>query len=273
VTPTEAKQATVAAEIAEIDWYHTLELAPGVETAGWFDCRGVLPQVPFPPLEGKRCLDVATFNGFWAFEMERRGAAEVIGVDVLDPKDWDWPLGSSADTIDALADRQARGRGFEIAKHELGSSVERIERSVYELDPAEIGEFDVVYLGSLLLHLRDPVRALERVRSVCRGALVAVENIDIELSVLLPRIPVGRLDGKGRPWWWSVNVAGLVRLFEAGGFEVVEGPRRVFMPPGRGQPLSRRNPRLMLSKEGRGALVTAWKGDPHAALRAVPRSD
>ena len=267
------QSASLAAEIAELEWYHTLELAPGAITPGWLDTRPVAHQVGLPAsLEGKRCLDVATFNGFWAFEMERRGAAEVIGIDVLDPFKWDWPFGSDPQTIETMANRQAQGRGFEIAKRELGSSVERLERSVYDLDEADVGRFDVVYLGSLLVHLRDPVRALERVRSVCSGTLVVVDGIDLPLSLLLRRTPVARLDGRGRPWWWYSNAAGLRRLVEAGGFEVIQDPRRLYMPPGPGQPLSRANPKLLLSKPGREALVIAWKGDPHAALVARPRA-
>ena len=51
-----------------IEWYHTLELAPGVITPGWLDHRPIVEQVPLPrPLTGMRCLDVGTFNGFWAF--------------------------------------------------------------------------------------------------------------------------------------------------------------------------------------------------------------
>src|SRR5262249_20625446 len=59
------------------DWYHTLELAPGVLTPGWVDVRPVVPRVPIPAsLAGLRVLDVGTWDGFWAFEMERRGASE-----------------------------------------------------------------------------------------------------------------------------------------------------------------------------------------------------
>ncbi len=29
-----------------------------------------------------RALDVATFDGFWAFEMERRGASEIVAIDL-----------------------------------------------------------------------------------------------------------------------------------------------------------------------------------------------
>jgi tRNA (mo5U34)-methyltransferase len=128
----------------------------------------------------------------------------------------------------------------------------------------------LVYLGSLLVHLRDPVRALERVRAVCDGSLIVVDGIDLPLSLLLRHTPVARFDGRGRPWWWYANEKGLARIVEAGGFEVVEGPRRLYMPLGPGQQRKRFAPRQLLSKAGREALVLAWKGDPHAVLRAIP---
>src|SRR5215204_594601 len=82
-------------QVAALDWYHTLELAPGIVTPGWFDARGVVPQLPMPAsLAGRRCLDVGTYDGFWAFEMERRGAEEVVAIDVVDSRRWEWPAGS-----------------------------------------------------------------------------------------------------------------------------------------------------------------------------------
>src|SRR5579864_5530599 len=149
--------------VTEHEWYHSIELEPGLVTPGWFDTRAVAGQLPWPDLRGKRCLDVGTFDGFWAFEMERRGAAEVVAIDVLDPKAWDWPVNSSSDTVRTIGERKARGEGFELAKAALGSRVIRHELSVYDLDPVEVGAFDFVYLGSLLLHLQNPVRALEHV--------------------------------------------------------------------------------------------------------------
>src|SRR3712207_740178 len=248
--------ATLADEVAALEWYHTIELAPGVETPGWHDLRPVVKEVPFPQsLAGKRCLDVGTFDGFWAFEMERRGAAEVVAVDILDPQRWDWPAASDAAVVAEIGEAKAAGRGFEIARRALGSSVERLERSVYDLDPGDVGRFDVVFVGSLLVHLRDPVRALERVRAVCDGTLVAVDGIDLLLSLLLPRRPVATLDGEGRPWWWTVNQAGLRRLVEAAGFEVVEGPLRLFVPGGAGKPRARLRPHMLTTRLGRYHLL------------------
>lgn len=252
------------------EWYHTLELAPGVETPGWFDTRKVVKELPFPvSLEGKRCLDVATFDGFWAFEMERRGAKDVVAIDLLDVSEADWPVNSPPQVREALSKRKEVD-GFQIARELRGSSVERIEMSVYDLDPAEIGEFDFVYVGSLLIHLRDPVRAVERVRAVCRGQALFVDNVNLRLSLHHPRRPVAELDGVGRPWWWKMNTRGLVRAVEAGGFRVVEPPRRFWMPPGPGQPRPRLSRHLLRSVDARERFMGAIKGDPHGAVLAEP---
>ena len=252
-------------------WYHTLELAPGVLTPGWFDTRQVLSELPFPTsLAGKRCLDVATFDGFWAFEMERRGADETVAIDLVDAAALDWPVNSSSAVIEAIGERKEGGRGFDIAHELLASSVQRIEMSVYDLDPEVVGKFDFVYVGSLLIHLRDPVRALERVRSVCRGSLLLVDNINLVLSLLHPRQPMAALDGVGRPWWWKVNMRGLVRAVEAGGFRLIQPPARIWMPPGSGQPAPRITRHLLRSAEARARFVGSLKGDPHGVILAEP---
>jgi len=271
MTTSDGAHRDLAAEVAAVEWYHTIELAPGVLTPGWHDTRPILAKIPFPPsLEGKRCLDVGTFDGYWAFEMERRGAAEVVAIDILDPLEWDWPVGSAAETIAEVGRRKTKGDGFELARRELGSSVRRIGRSVYDLDEEESGRFDLIYVGSLLVHLRDPVRALERIRAVCDGAIIVVDGVHLLLSLLMRTRPVAMLDAQGRPWWWVPNEAGLRRLVEAAGFEVLEGPRRIFVPTGSGQPVASFHPRLLTTREGLYALLVARRGDPHAVLVARP---
>lgn len=259
---------------AHQEWYHTLDLGPRLVTSGWFDTRKVVDILPLPAsLRGKRCLDIGTFDGFWAFEMERRGAAEVLAIDQLDRESWDWPVISPPEVIEALAVRKADGRGFQLAQEALGSAVVRRELSIYDLDREDVGEFDFIYLGSLLLHLQNPVRALERVRSVCRGLLLSVDAVDIGLSITHPRRPLAELDGLGRPWWWKPNAAAYVRMLVAAGFEVVEGPRRFFMPPGQGQTRVRPTWSLLRNKQGRNAILRSWKGDPHAAILARPSNE
>jgi tRNA (mo5U34)-methyltransferase len=256
--------------INEVQWYHTLELAPGLVTHGWFDLRGLAPRLPWPDLQGARCLDVGTFDGFWAFEMERRGAAEVVAVDLLSPGDWDWPYGSTPEAVSEIGERKRAGAGFEVARDALSSTVTRHDMSVYDLDEATLGSFDFVYVGSLLLHLRDPVRALERVRRVCRGSLLLVDAIDLTLTARHPRRPVASLDGRGRPWWWKPNLAGLVRMVEVAGFQLLQRPQRVFMPPGAGQGRPRPSLNLLRNRTTREMTFHALRGDPHAAIRARP---
>jgi tRNA (mo5U34)-methyltransferase len=270
MSTTSAAVGDLAKRVAEVEeWYHTMELAPGVVTPGFVDTRAVVETIGLPPsLEGLRCLDVGTFNGFWAFEMERRGAAEVVAIDVPDPHDWDWPANSSEETLRAFARRKAADVGFEIARDAFGSSVRWLPLSVHQLDADRHGSFDFVYLGSLLMHLRDPVGALMRVRTVCRQSLLVVDNVDLRLTLAVANRPAASLHGVGRPWWWKPTAAGLARMIEAAGFRVEGEPRRFRMPPGPGTARAPLSPKVLRTRAGREDFVRTRFGDPHAAVRA-----
>ena len=122
----------VLEQAKEIGWYHTLELAPGVVTEGMFDLRHQMAGYGLPDrLDGKRVLDVGTWDGFWAFEMERRGAAEVVSLDLDWEKDLDWPPRRRPATFPD----EPRGHGFRIAHEALGSTVERVNLSIYHATP------------------------------------------------------------------------------------------------------------------------------------------
>ena len=258
-------------------WYHTIELPDGTVTPGAFDLRPSVRVVPLPArLDGLRCLDVGTWDGFWAFEMERRGAAEVVAIDIDDPDRWDWPpaerLRPARGGLEVLTEVKRPGAGFLYAAAALGSSARRVERSVYDLDPGVDGSFDVVFLGSLLLHLRDPVLALDRVRSVCAGQAVIADTVEAIPSWLRPRTPIARLDTTERPWWWQPNRAALHAMVRSAGFEIAETTGIYFVPTGAGhaKPSLRNLARAITSPEGREALLVALRGIPHTALRATP---
>lgn len=222
-------------------WYHTLDFADGSTSPGYFDTRGAPAHVPWPEeVAGGRCLDVGTFDGFWAFELERRGAAEVVAVDIDDPAAIDWPYDRRQWGPEAIREwGSQRGPGFADAAARMGSSVERRNRNVYDLQPDTDGTFDVVLCGALLLHLRDPVRALEAMRGVCRGALVLVEALDPALELRASGVPAARLAPE-RDEWWRVNSAGLLRLVHVAGFEVAAVGQRFLTPLGPGAPRSHR---------------------------------
>src|SRR5262249_48607320 len=159
-TPAESPEAIERRKrIAATGWYHTLELGHGIATPGFFDHRPVLQHYHLPDsLSGQRALDVATFDGFWAFELERRGASEVVAIDVAAFTDVDFsPARRAQMTPEEL--NHPTGVGFAIAHELLQSRVKRELISVYELTPEWIGTFDLVICGDLLLHLNNPIRA------------------------------------------------------------------------------------------------------------------
>jgi len=81
----------LAEQVAATRWYHTIELPGGVVTPGAFDHRPLVPHYGIPEtLTGKRCLDAACSNGFWAFNFERRGGT-VVALDIQSITHWDFP--------------------------------------------------------------------------------------------------------------------------------------------------------------------------------------
>jgi tRNA (mo5U34)-methyltransferase len=220
------------AQIARYPWYHTIDLGNGVSTPGMFDHRGTEDRHLLPAdLSGLRCLDVGTMDGFWAFAMERRGAKEVLALDVADPETLDWPASLRPKVVKTLDETKADR--FALLRAALGSSVERVPRSVYDLDD-DLGRFDVVFCGDLLVHLKDPVTALERIHRVCRGTAVVCNPIR-RLS-LLDRRPLARFDGIVEFEWWVTNLAGLERMARAAGFSRVERGRPFSLPATGGGP-------------------------------------
>ena len=117
-------------------------------------------------LTGWSVLDVGAWHGFFSFECERRGADRVLAVDSFA---WD-RFGMDE---------------FLAARERLGSSVEHRRADVHELDPDEIGRFDLVLLLGVFYHLRNPLAALEH--SAHRFIIGRTERLLIcETHVLLP---------------------------------------------------------------------------------------
>jgi tRNA (mo5U34)-methyltransferase len=128
-------------------------------------------------LSGKTVLDIGAWDGFFSFEFERRGAKRVLAID-----SFAW-------------DRRPQGfpRGLEcflLAREFLNSKVEHRRLDVYELSPDVIGTFDLVFCGGVLYHMRHPLLALEKIRSVTGGQLI------LETHQLIPamheRVPLIR---------------------------------------------------------------------------------
>jgi tRNA (mo5U34)-methyltransferase len=163
-------------------------------------------------LDGKRVPEVGTFEGFWSFELERRGAdVTAIDLDTIQQLDWPPRLRPKEDG--------RRGEGFELAKAALGSSVKRVGMSVYEATPEALGgTFDLVFCGSVLIHLRDPMLALERMAALCHGTLISAE----EYSRRFRWLPGGGAEFRGETaWsvWWIPAPRTWLSMVRCAGFE------------------------------------------------------
>lgn len=204
--------------IREQGWYHTLDLGEAGTTEGWFDLRPIVDNYGLPKrMDGMRALDVGTWDGFWAFEMERRGA-EVVALDLDDEADLDWPPRRRPAETPATP----RGAGFRLAHEILGSSVERVNLSIYRATPEELGEFDFCFCGSVLIHLRDQLLALERIAGLCRGTFVSAEAYD-RLASVLP-FPTARYvaDAEASVVFWRPAISTWRRMLWTAGFDRVD---------------------------------------------------
>ena len=133
-------------------WFHRIALPGGLVTPGWSDPKiDKLPHFGLPEnMSGMRVLDIGHAEGFFSFEAERRGAAEVIGIENYPPM----------------------ARKFEICRAASDSRARSYLASVYDLSPNTFGTFDLVMFFGVLYHLRHPILALQKVRSVCTGTLL-----------------------------------------------------------------------------------------------------
>jgi tRNA (mo5U34)-methyltransferase len=212
--------------VEAMSWYHTIDIGPGLTTKGWFDLRSHVARYGLPErMDGMRALDIGTWDGFWAFEMERRGAT-VVALDVDHENEYDWPPRRRPAEPKALD----RGAGFRLVKELTGSSVERVACNIYEATPERLGgTFDVVFCGAVLLHLRDQLLALERFANLCRGQLIFADEYD-RLSGLIP-FPVSRYHADRdkavvfwlparRTWRRMIWTAGFEDVTDKGSFTV-----------------------------------------------------
>jgi SAM-dependent methyltransferase len=205
------------ASLDECYYYHTMDVPGHGLVEGEWDLRGgVDTYVGREPVAGKRVLEIGTASGFLCFEMERRGA-EVVAYDLAAGDPWDIVPYAQLDLIPIVSGRAAHiarlNKSWWFNHRAFGSSARVVYGSVYEI-PMTIGRFDLCTFGAILLHVRDPFRALQRAASLEPNTIVVTE---LARRRSLRELLDGRAQGRsplflpdarnGSPFdaWWSFS--------------------------------------------------------------------
>jgi len=217
-------------------FYHTVDL-PGVGTQkGEWDLRGKAREyfggIAFA---GKRVLECGTASGGLCFELERLGA-EVVGFDLSPEHHWDLVPFAGLITAERSDDSRRHHIGrinnaWWFTRRAVGSRANLVHGTIYQ-PPTTEPEFDVVTLGSILLHLRDPILALTNAARLSRDTLVVTD-------VAVPPGQESRMGETGllflpdpetrQPYetWWLFSERFIVRLLRILGFREIGVTRHV----------------------------------------------
>ena len=200
-------------------WFHTFALNPaeGIYTPGAArDHRYRVSMLP-EDVAGMSVLDVGSFDGFYAFLAERRGAERVFAVDNEQYRFW---------VASRWGIELQGGEGFRAVHRLLGSAVEYRRMDAFALDGLE-ERFDLVYCFGILHRVENPLGLLR----VLRGRTVSGGTVLLETYGVGPEDrdgPAVRVCEPGEVYardefvYWRFAGAGLRRLARTAGFSRVE---------------------------------------------------
>jgi hypothetical protein len=187
-------------------------------------------------LAGRSVLEFGPASGWLTVWMAQQGA-EVVIVDI----GWDlaadlMPLG----TIDLeKARRESVWTAAQVEnawwylRRAYGHSARAVYAPIYDLPP-DLGRSDVAVFGSLLLHLRDPFRALEQAAAITDDTIVVVEPLNVPASDIdRPVLLWNPTHGVNPSGWWSLSPGVVTDMLAVLGFPnaTVSYHRQFYRPP------------------------------------------
>ena len=218
----------VQSQIATIaNWRHRIPLPDGTNTPGFIDTAKEWDLLNAPTdMSGMRILDIGCSDGYYSFRSEQSGADEVLAID------------------DQSSLFFTQGKAIEIVKGILGSNVNYRPISVYDLNVKEIGQFDIIFFLNVLYHLRHPLLALEKIRSVMKPEAIlfykSYFSTNIEFKFFGKQIklqlgfkpmvrfyPTNELAGDFTNWW-GPNIPAHRRMIESSGLSIAHELHRSY---------------------------------------------
>jgi tRNA (mo5U34)-methyltransferase len=205
----------------KVKWFHSLELGNGLSTSGVatkeaLDKRIISLRIP-DDLTGMTFLDVGSWDGYYAFEAEARGASRVLATDFFCWVGGGW----------------GRKNGFLLAREILGSKVEDKDIEVHDLSPTTVGMWDIVLFSGIFYHMRDPIKAMQAAASVASKCMIVETHIDHDdmSQPIMRYVPRDYRAGNETSNYWRPNSAMILVLLNEMGFSRVEH-RITNDPPG-----------------------------------------
>lgn len=218
-------------DVADCYFYHVMDI-PGVgRVGGEWDLRGRIDDyIGHIDVSGRRVLEIGPASGYVSFELEARGA-DVIALELGHDAEWDIVPYAALDHSEISRGRrelmERLARGFWLAHRAHESRVQVAYGSVYDI-PAEVGAVDISLLGAVLLHLRDPFRAIHAVSKISREAIVITEMSPPRLWTVhrtlrdLPHFLPNARTCEPTETWWQLTPQLLRRMLEIVGFSNIE---------------------------------------------------
>jgi tRNA (mo5U34)-methyltransferase len=235
-------------------WWHSIELPDGSVTPGeksLVDQEREWNALRLPELTGRTLVDIGAWDGWFSFRAEAAGAARVVALDHFV---WSLDFTRADEYWDYVHQCEARNepydvwgpgcrywdpasllgkRGFDSARDALASRVEPVVADFMETDLRELGSFDIALFLGVLYHMRDPLGALARLRSITTE-LAVIETAAIEIAdrdgPLLEFVPGDEVNNDPTNWYLPTEAAAHGMCRAAGFTSVVSVDRHAESP-------------------------------------------
>jgi len=212
-------------KIEDCYWYHGYDFTrsvPQIEPDYYLEHdlhHFLLPE----DMAGKSFLDIGTASGFFSFEMEKRGAVDVVSFDLAPDEEPDQIPYHHLHDLRAhnTTHRQMLRRSYWYA-HKQHQSKARAAYGTLHAMPNWLGAYDVTLIGSVLQHLRDPFLAIQEADKHTKHTLIISEAYCDSMDPVL-LFQAQPEESKPQFWtWWTFSSAFLVNAMKVLGYRDIE---------------------------------------------------
>ncbi len=224
-------QPKIVEDSTDCFFYHKMNLPEIGEVGESWDIQNCIDDyLGNCDYRGKRVLDVGTASGYLSFEIEKRGG-NVVSFDMPSADNWDFvPHHQIKDPASVHRIRSNSHRKLQNAywftHQKLNSKAQVYYGDIYKL-PEQLGNFDIVVMGMVVTHVRDPFQAIYSAARLCKDQIVITNQVPKQswwkrIRGKKPQVQfIPSMQNKEIAAWWFLPPACLERMLGTLGFEVI----------------------------------------------------